>query len=94
MSNQVVNKAKAPDDASLSALQRSTLQWMAWRENGCAEEGEGEQGGGAAATAAATSINTLRGGILGHLSSEEASACVLSLVRDQSLSPPGGKADR
>ncbi|CAM9473398.1 unnamed protein product, partial [Scytosiphon promiscuus] len=86
----------APEGVSLSTLQRSTLQWMAWRER--SEEQEEERGGGAlgegsenlaAATASFSSGDSsnagadtdVKGGVLGHLSSEEASVCVHALLK-------------
>lgn len=94
---QVANTAAttAHEAWSLSTLQRSTLQWMLWRERSDEEkEGRGgAPGGGSASLAAAidsfvsdNSSNSgagtrVRGGVLGHLSAEEASSCVHALVK-------------
>lgn len=98
-------KREGPQGLSLSALQRSTLQWMLWREDG--EEGGQGQGGRTSRTAAAALFSDdddaaadvdVRGGVLGHLSAEEASTCVHALVHG--LATPddddaaGKKADR
>lgn len=90
MRRQVANRAKAPKDPELSILQQSTLQWMAWRESG--DAGEGPRGDGT--EAAARLESSLSGGMLGHLSSEEGSACVLALIQQEAASAPGGKRDR
>ncbi|CAM9397937.1 unnamed protein product [Ectocarpus sp. 4 AP-2014] len=80
---QVANLAnKAWEGLTLSTLQESTLQWMLWRERG-------EKGGRSAAAAEASVSDDddnddaidIKGGLLGHLSSEEASACLHALVR-------------
>ncbi|CAM9968784.1 unnamed protein product [Ectocarpus sp. 12 AP-2014] len=79
---QVANLAnKAREGLTLSTLQESTLQWMLWRERG-------EKGGRSAAAAEASvsdddddDATDIKGGLLGHLSSEEASACLHALVR-------------
>lgn len=87
---QVANRAKPPKDPDLSILQRSTLQWMAWRESGDAGEGQREEG-----TEAASRLESrLSGGMLGHLSFEEGSACVLALIQQEAANAPGGKRDR
>ncbi|CAM9573746.1 unnamed protein product [Ectocarpus sp. 12 AP-2014] len=79
---QVANLAnKAREGLTLSTLQESTLQWMLWRERG--------EKGGRSATAAGASVSDdddddaidIKGGLLGHLPSEEASACLHALVR-------------
>ncbi|CAB1113184.1 unnamed protein product [Ectocarpus sp. CCAP 1310/34] len=81
---QVANLAsKAREGLTLSTLQESTLQWMLWRERG--------EKGGRSAVAAGASVSDdddddddaidIKGGLLGHLSSEEASACLHALVR-------------
>lgn len=105
---QVANIVKKePRDSSLSTLERSTLQWMLWREG--SEEGVGEGGGGvgasgrstAAAAASPSSDNAagvnVKGGVLGHLRPEEASTCVHALVHGGVASDDGaagGRADR
>lgn len=79
---QVANLAnKAREGLTLSTLQESTLQWMLWRERG-------EKGGRSAAAAGASVSDDdhddaidIKGGLLGHLSSEDASACLHALVR-------------
>ncbi len=99
-----VAKREGPQGLSLSTLQRSTLQWMLWREGG----EEGGQGGRTGRTAAATSFSDddtaaaaaaavdVKGGVLGHLSAEDASTCVHALVHGQTASEDstGKKADR
>lgn len=88
-SHQVANTSRAPTGASLSTVQSSTLQWMAWRENGGADEGERRGRSGA------TKLEeTVRGGVLGHLSSEEASTCVLALIQQETLNAAEGRVDR
>ncbi|CAM9419889.1 unnamed protein product, partial [Hapterophycus canaliculatus] len=87
---------QAEGGSSLTTLQRSTLRWMVWRERGEDDEGRVEgPGRGSASLAAATasfsseaSSNSeggadtdVKGGVLGHLSSEEASTCVYALVK-------------
>eukprot|EP00752_Nemacystus_decipiens_P001361 g1350.t1 len=89
---QVAHVAKKdPQNSGLSALQRSTLQWMLWREG--REEGKGEGRDGGTSVAAAVSFCSddaetldvnVKGGVLGHLSSEEAWRCVHSLLHGQS----------
>ncbi|CAM9709888.1 unnamed protein product, partial [Ectocarpus fasciculatus] len=81
---QVANLAsKAREGSTLSTLQRSTLQWMLWREQG----EEGERSAAAAEVSASDDDDDdddaidIKGGLLGHLSSEEASACLHALVR-------------
>lgn len=105
-SEQVANIAKKePKGLSLSNLQRSTLQWMFWREG--SEEAEGARGAersgrsAAAATASSDSDNVagvnVKGGVLGHLRPEEASMCVHALVHGgvaSDLGAAGGKSDR
>lgn len=86
----MANRAKAPKDPGLSILQRSALQWMAWRETG--DAGEGQRGEGT--ETAARLESSLSGGMLGHLSSEEASACVVALIQQEAANAPGGKGDR
>ena len=87
---QVANTGKATKDTSLSTLQRSTLQWMAWRESEDTGGGQRREG----TEAAARLESSLNGGMLGHLSSEEASACVLALIQQEAANAPGGKNDR
>ncbi|CAM9360906.1 unnamed protein product [Ectocarpus sp. 6 AP-2014] len=78
---QVANLAnKVREGSTLSTLQ-STLQWMLWRERG-------EKGGRSAAAAEASVSDDdgddaidIKGGLLGHLPSEAASACLHALVR-------------
>ncbi|CAM9914668.1 unnamed protein product, partial [Laminaria digitata] len=86
----VANRALAQKEPDLSTLQRSTLQWMAWRESGDAGGGQGGEG----MEAAARLERKLSGGMLGHLSSEEASACVLALVQEEAANIPPGNDDR
>lgn len=91
---QVANLAnKAREGLTLSTLQSSTLQWMLWRERG--------EKGGRSATAAEASVSDdhdgdeaidIKGGLLGHLSSKEASACLHALVQaDVTLSNGDGR---
>lgn len=90
---------KEPQDLDLSTLQRSTLQWMLWREG--SDEG-GEGGASVAAAASFSSDDTavaevnVKGGVLGHLSSEEASECVHALLHGNAASDgvAEDKADR
>lgn len=105
-SEQVANIVKkGPKGLSLSTLQRSTLQWMIWRES--SNEAEGARGEGrsdrpAAAAAASSDSNNaagvnVKGGVLGHLRPEEASMCVHALVHGGVASDggaAGGRADR
>lgn len=86
----MANRALAQKEPGLSTLQRSTLQWMAWRESGDAGGGQGGEG----MEAAARLERKLSGGMLGHLSSEEASACVLALVQEEAANIPPGNGDR
>lgn len=98
---------KERQDSSLSTLQRSTLQWMLWREGSEDGQGAGREGEGrSAAAAAAVSFSSddssetlgvdIKGGVLGHLSSEEAWGCVHALLLEKSAcdGAAGEKADR
>lgn len=96
---------KEPQGLNLSTLQRSTLQWMLWREGSEDEEEGGRSVAAAAATAATVSFSSddtaevdMKGGVLGHLSSEEASRCVYALLHENAAlggdGAAGGKADR
>ena len=86
----MANRAKAPRDASLSTIQQSTLEWMAWRESANSGGGQREEGTGAAGSLE----SALNGGMLGHLSSEEASACVVALIQQEAANTPAGKSNR
>lgn len=90
---------KEPQASHLSTLERSTLQWMLWRE-GSEEGGGGGTGRSVAVAASFSSDDTVqvnvKGGVLGHLSSEEASKCVHALLHGKAAldGAAGEKDDR
>lgn len=99
----IARKEPQDEESSLSTLQRSTLKWMLWRESSEEGQGEGREGGRSVAAAVSFSSDDtetlgvhLKGGVLGHLSSEEAWKCVRALLHEKSVlvGGVGEKADR
>lgn len=90
MGKQVANITGTSKDNSLTTVQWSTLQWMAWRESGEAGGSEREEGSPEVSRLA----NVVRGGMLGHLSSPDASTCVLALIQKETANAAEGRVER
>lgn len=107
MALQVTHPMKVhTEDPILSAVQRSTLEWMLWRETGSSGGGRIEASAGLSRTSESSTVTehglqsgalgdvVVTGGMLGHLPCEEANECLMALIQGETVGTPSERLGR